>query len=397
MSVNGQLSNKQQDMLVEKWDNKKLKVSEISDPEIARRTAVVLENQYNYINENGATLSTDVADFKKIVMPLVRRIFPQLLANQIVAVQPMQGPVGLAYAMRYKYKTTVGGATTGDEMGYNTVHQEYSGDSDASPVSGATGEETLTGELYGTGSPNNEISEAGLTIDSTTITAVTRKLKSSWSLESAQDLKNMHGLDMESELISMLQYEIAAEIDRELINTIHSKCTVGNSNLSSVTVSALDGQWEQEKFRALYTRIVKDANQIATDTRRGPGNFIICSPNVVTALDTLGNFLISPTNASPMELAPGIIKVGSVEGRFDVYRDTFATSDYVITGYKGPTAADAGIIYNPYVPVMVNKTMDPNSFHPVIGVLTRYAITSNLFGAEKYYRKIDVNFSGIFS
>jgi len=391
MSLNGQLSKTQQDMLVEKWDRKKLKVSEISNANVARSTALVLENQYRYLVEAGQTLSTDVADFKKIVMPLVRRVWPQLLAHNIVAVQPMQGPVGLAYALRFKYASTVGSANAGDEMGYNTVHQDYSGTT--SGATSGTGQATSAGELMGDGT-NPSIPEAGLSIVQTTVTAKTRKLKSRWSLESTQDLKNMHGLDMEAELISMLQYEIAGEIDRELVNRIHGLCTVAHGNVSSVTVSSLDGRWEIEKYRNLYTRIVKDANDISTTTRRGPGNFIIASPNVITALDALGNFIIAPTNASPMELAPGVVKVGSIEGRFDVYRDTFATSDYAITGYHGGGSGDSGIIYSPYVPVLINKTMDPNSLYPVVGIMTRYAITDNLFGGDLYYKKLNIDFTG---
>jgi len=388
----------EQDVLVEKWDKKGFKLSEISNEDTQRMTAVLLENQYNQLmNEDAAnTVTGDIATYRKIVMPLVRRIFPTLIANDLVAVQPMAGPVGLAYALRFKYKTTTtGGATSGDEMGYNTVHQGYSGDADALPASGAGGMATADGEVLGT-TGNDDMVDAGLAIEQTTVTAKTRKMKTQWSLESAQDLKAMHGVDIERELISMLQYEISAETDREIINNMHALCTAGNNNLRSIVVDNLDGQWEAEKFRNLYTRIVQDANSIATATRRGPGNFIIASPNVVTALDSVGNFLISPINASAMDLGPGLAKVGSIEGRFDVYRDTFAVNDYAITGYKGPSVADAGIIYSPYVPIMLTKAVQPNSFHPVLGVLTRYALTNNLFGAENYYRKLNVDFTGIF-
>lgn len=386
------------DRLVEKWDKQGFKVSEISDVNRARQTAMLLENEARYITEAGSTLSTDVADFKKIVMPLTRRIFPNLIANDLVSVQPMTGPVGLAYALRFKYKTTAGSVTAGDEMGYNTIAQEYSGDSSASPTSGAGGVITSAGETMSSVDPTatDTIKEAGLSIESTTVTAKTRKLKSRWSLEAAQDLQNMHGIDIESEIVSMLQYEISAEIDREMVNKMRALCTVGNGNLSTYTVASGDGQWEIEKFRNLYTRIVKEANQIAITSRRGPGNFIIASSNVVTALDSIGNFLLSPTNSSPMELAPGIAKVGSIEGRFDVYRDTFATSDYALVGYKGPGASDAGLVYSPYVPIVISKTMEQQSFYPVIGIMSRYAITDNLFGAKNYYRTVNVDFTGVF-
>lgn len=389
------LSKTDLEMLVEKWDKKGFKLKDLSSPEVAKNTAMLLENQAQYITEAGSTLSTDVADFKKIVMPLTRRIFPNLIANNLVAVQPMTGPVGLAYALRFKYKS---GALAGTEIGYNTVNQAYTGDSTYTPVSGAGGLPTLSGERLSSVDPASigDMQEAGLAIESTTITAKTRKLKSRWSLEAAQDLKNMHGLDIESEIVSMLQYEVGAEIDREIVNRMRALCTVGNGNLSTVFVNSLSGTWEQEKFRALYTRIVKEAGQIAITSRRGPGNFIIASTNVITALDAVGNFLLSPTNSSPMELAPGIAKVGSIEGRFDVYRDTFAVNDYALVGYKGPSPADAGIIYSPYVPILISKTMEPTSFYPVVGLMTRYGVTDALFGAQYYYRMLNVDFSGIF-
>lgn len=392
------LTKPELDMLVEKWDKKGFKISEISDPGRARNTALLLENEARYITEAGSTLTTDIADFKKIVMPLTRRIFPNLIANDLVSVQPMTGPVGLAYALRYRYKTTAGSVTAEDEIGYNTVAQEYSGDSSASPTSGAGGVSTSAGEYMSSVDPTatGTIKEAGLSIETATVTAKTRKLKSRWSLEAAQDLQNMHGVDIESEIVSMLQYEIAAEIDREMINTMKATCTVGNGNLSTYAVAGGDGQWEVEKFRNLYTRIVKEANQIAVTSRRGPGNFIVASSNVVTALDAIGNFLLSPTNSSPMELAPGIAKVGSIEGRFDVYRDTFASSDYALVGYKGPGASDAGIIFSPYVPIVISKTMEQQSFYPVIGIMSRYALTANLFGSQNYYRQINVDFTGVF-
>lgn len=384
-------------MLVEKWDNKGFKLSEISNPDTARATAMLLENEARYITEAGSSLSTDIADFKKIVMPLTRRIFPNLIANNLVSVQPMTGPVGLAYAMRFKYKTDTTNTVAGTELGYNTLDQSYSGASSTTPVSGATGVVTASGERMSSVDPTqtDTIKEAGLSYEQTTVTAVTRKLKSRWSLEAAQDLKNMHGIDMETELLAALQYEIAAEIDREIVNRMKGLCTVANGNVSSVTVSGLDGTWQVEKFRALYTKIVKAANDIAITSRRGPGNFIVCSSNVVTALDAIGNFLLAPTNSSPMELAPGIAKVGSIEGRFDVYRDTFATTDYAMVGYKGNTHADAGIVFCPYVPIVISKTMEPTSFYPVIGVLSRYGIVDNLFGGNNFYNLINVDFSGV--
>ena len=315
-------------------------------------------------------------------MPLTRRIMPNLLANEIVGVQPMAGPVSLAYALRYKAgdsDVNYNGGTD-QEVGYNTVDKDYTGSY-----------ETSAGELRDADGAD-KIVEGKLSVEQTTVTAKTRKMKARYSLESAQDLKNMHGLDVESEMVNMLQYEIAAEIDRELVDRIN---TLGATNSTTYTVSAGDGQWEAEKFRNLYTRIVKEASTIATETRRGAGNIIISSSNVITALDSLGNFMMQPTGAS-MELSPGVAKVGTIENRFTVYRDTFATSDYATVGYKGPGTQNSGVIYCPYVPIMLSRATQQENFYPVIGVMSRYGVVDNLYGGDAFYRTISADFTNIF-
>ena len=374
------------EQLIEKWDGKGFKISEISDQLVRENTAKVLENEHNYIKEASSTLSTDIADFKKIIMPLTRRIFPNLIANDLVGVQPMAGPVGLAYALRFKAGNAETNYNSGvqQETGYNTVDKDYSGSV-----------ATSAGERWGSTDPTatKQIPEAQMSIEQTEITAKSRKLKARYSLESAQDLRNVHGLDVEAEMTNMLQYEIAAEIDRELVDRINA---LADTNSSDYVVSGGDGQWEAEKFRNLYTRIVKEASAIATRTRRGAGNFIVCSSNVVTALDSLNNFLIQPTNSGPMELQPGVAKVGSIENRFTVYRDTFATTDYATVGYKGPGAGNSGVVYCPYVPVMISKATEEQSFYPIIGVMTRYGLVDHLFGGDDFYSKINVDFTNVF-
>ena len=378
--------NENVEQLIEKWDTKGFKVGEISDQLVRENTARILENEHNYIKEASSTLSTDIADFKKIIMPLTRRIFPNLIANDLVGVQPMSGPVGLAYALRFKAgnSDTNYNSGTDQEVGYNTVDKDYSG----SVL-------TSAGERWGSTDPTKtkEIPEAKLSIEQVSIEAKTRKLRARYSLESAQDLRNVHGLNVEAEMTNMLQYEISAEIDRELVNRIN---TLADTNSSDYVVSAGDGQWEAEKFRNLYTRIVKEASAIATRTRRGAGNFLICSSNVITALDSMSNFLIQPTNSGPMNLSPGVAKVGSIENRFTVYRDTFATSDYITVGYKGPGAGNSGVIYCPYVPVMISKATEEGSFYPIIGVMTRYGVVDHLFGGSDFYSKINVDFTNVF-
>lgn len=367
-----------------------------------------------------------IAKYMGIAMPLVARVFPELITNDLVGVQPMFTPVGLAYALRYRYTS---GDASGVEAGYNTVYPQYSGSVDGSGATaaaavaqygnhdtlgtgglisditgagltqGANGYPTALGERLDTlgkvcGGDTGAIREMGLTIEKKEITAHTRKLKARWTLEAQQDLANMHNVDVEEELTDLLAYEIAAEIDLEIKNRIIYRAVQGGVitwNYGNVGVAngSADGRWEQEKFRTLYTVLLKASNEIAVATRRGAGNFVIASPGVVAALESLDNFLLSPVSASLNTEVSGVAKVGTL-GRFTVYRDTFAAQDYAVVGYKGPKDNDAGIVYCPYVPVMFSRTTQVESFQPVIGVMTRYGICDNLFGAENYYRFINI-------
>jgi len=393
------------EVLVEKWEKKGFKLAEIADQKARGNMAILLENEHQYISEAGSTITTDIADFRKILMPLTRRVFPNLLANEIVGVQPMAGPVSLAYALRHRTGTgTYNSSGAPVELGYNNIDKAWTGGAAASAVypHGTNALPTSAGERLSSVDPSSagQIQEANLEIFQATVTAGTRKLKSRYSLEAAQDLKNVHGLDIEAELTNMLQYEIAAEIDRELVDLINAKggtaYSDGTAKPGSYIVTSGDGQWEAEKFRNLYTRFVREAGNIAIKTRRGAGNFIIASSNVITALDSLGTFLMQPlAGANPMEINPGVAKVGSIENRFQVYRDTFATSDYATIGYKGPGAHNSGVIYCPYIPLMISRAVEPGAFYPVIGVMTRYGLLDHLFGASDFYSKLSVDFTGL--
>jgi hypothetical protein len=369
------------EILIEKWNNVGFKLNEIANETVRRNTAILLENEHKYlISEVAASVSTDIANFNKILMPLTRRIFPNLIANEIVGVQPMAGPVGLAYAMRF-YK----GEDESTELGYNTVDKTYTGS-----------HETSAGERLSSVDPTatGNMAEAKLKLTQTTVTAKTRKLKARYSLEAAQDLKNMQGVDLEAEMTNLLQYEVAQEIDREIVDRING---LADTNTVSYTVSAGDGQWEAEKFRNMYTRLTRESAAIATRTRRGAGNVIIASDNVVTALDTLGNFLLQPVDNASMELGPGVAKVGTIGNRFSVYRDTFATTSYATVGYKGPGTQNSGVIYCPYIPLMISKAVEPGNFTPVIGILTRYGVVDHLMGGSDFYSKLNIDFTGIFT
>lgn len=375
------------EQLIDKWNKKKFKLDEIADEQVRGVTARLLENEYDWMLQNESTLSTDIAQYKKILLPLTRRIFPNLLANEIVGVQPMNGPVGQAFAMRFYADTTKGNYTKDTtELGYNTVDKDYSG---SVPTSASERWDSTDPAAIAT------IPKGKLKILSTTVEAETRMLKADYNIQAAQDMKAMHGEDLEARMVEFLQYEIQQEIDRELVDRING---LADNNASTYTVSAGDGQWEAEKFRNLYTRIVKEAQAIATGTRRGAGNILICSSNVVTALDSLGNFMIQPVNQSTMELSPGIAKVGTIEGRFTVYRDSFASTDYCTVGYKGPGPESSGVIYCPYVPLQMARTvLEANPFIPVLAMMSRYGVVDNLIGSTEYYRKLNVNFGGSLS
>lgn len=484
-------------LLVEKWDElleaSTDRMSAVTNPEDKAMMARLLENQEKWILEN-QTAAADLGVFTPILVPTVRRIFPALVANQIVGVQPMSTPTGYAFAWRASYAGTDGnkisaavnplhrgltensiqgpqfvsvvitlisgtavvlGEKVWKTSGGTNVHGlvkyfettdgdmkvlvEYDISGDANPDSGATITNLFVvgNDVFFNGANTTNIAVTGLfnnesgfnTIlrdyagpnstavgekigDSTdfpvmrvamervTVEAQTRKLRAEYTLEMAQDLKAVHNMDAEAELMNVLQYEIAAEIDRDLIAAIKDNATdttnwsygiLGASQTD--TLGFADGQWEIEKLRTLYTRILKESNRIAVTSRRGAGNFIIASVNVISALEGLNNFMYSqvPNDVGPVG---GVTRVGTLDGRFAVYVDTFWVGmDYCLVGYKGPGVMDTGVVYCPYIPIMMQKITHENTFQPAIGVLTRSAIAYNLFGTNNYYRKFDVDFT----
>jgi hypothetical protein len=376
----------------------------------------------------GDGTTSGIARYKRIAIPMVRRVFPELLANQLVGVQPMSGPVGLAYALRFRRDDN------GTELGYNNMDAGFTsrngtGASDptavqnspamagsatvgtaVNPISAAanTTDGTSAAELWGSApatpgegslGEGDQYPEVALSIEQKEIVAGTRKLKARWSLEAQQDLAHMHAVDIEEEIMDLMAYEISAEIDREIVNRIRvASVSGGNGNFTwafDATNANTSGQgrWEQEQFRTLYTKLIKMSNDIAISTRRGPGNFVICSPNVVSALESLDRFSVSPVDTALDSSVTGLAMVGTI-GRFKVYRDSFAKTDYAVVGYKGAKDNDSGIIYCPYVPVMFHRATGEENFAPRVGVMTRYGICDHLFGAETYYRYLAVDFSG---
>ncbi|MCS7316919.1 MAG: hypothetical protein NZZ41_01165 [Candidatus Dojkabacteria bacterium] len=441
--------------LVRKW---RPLVEHIRDDRKAEITAQLLEQENRYFkgllteapsSAGGATYSavahpnasnvgqtSGIARFQAIAMPLVARVFPELVTNDLVGVQPMFTPVGLAYALRYRYQSEFNGKPgfPGKEAGYNTVEALYSGGypvtATSTPTSAdfiatwpnvvdngrvkggdgtyndcgvpgglvprggyRTGDAEGLGELHWNGvAEMDRIRYMGLSVERQTVEAKTRKLAARWSHEAQQDLKNMHNVDLAAQLSDLLAYEIAAEIDAEVKANIIALAQVGGVlvwDYNSSNFGGADGRWEQEKFRTLYTVFLKASNEIAVATRRGAGNFILASPGVVAAIEALEQFALSSVATNLATEVSGVAKVGTI-GRFTVYRDMFATNDYAVVGYKGRDDADAGIIYLPYVPIQFLEAVGQDSFNPRIGVMTRYGLCNNLFGAENYYRYIDV-------
>ncbi len=398
--------------LVKKWKEVLDEGSEIKRNSVVTSTAVMLENQHNYLNETTGWGSDSLGTgdgkglanwstsgmFNKIAVPMVRRTFPELLAHDLVGVQPLTGPVGLAFALRFK---TGGPGTYGGgsdvELGYNTIDSSYSGSyitsaGEALGSAAGSGVGNDIGLGIGAGTHMNEVN---MTVEKVQVEAKTRKLRSRWSLEVAQDLRAMHGLNLEEEMMDILSYEITQEIDRELIAKIDAVCVAGgasyNTTWSYTAASATGvpgGRWEMERYRELYHYLIRRSNQIAIQTRRGSANWVIGNVNAVAIMETLAAFTIAPVPGNVVTAGIGISRLGSLDGRISVYRDTFQANDQFILGYKGPSEYDTGVIYLPYIQLLASRAVFENSFQPTMGLMSRYAIHEHMFGAAKYYQKV---------
>ena len=460
--------------LLEKWapvlDYSSDNVKAITDDHSRLNTAILLENQETWcLKENsyaGGAIGGNAAfggansiagsapggpgdayasgdhRLPKILIPMIRRTFPELITNEIVGVQPMSGPVGLAFAMRYKYESDSLGSSgidghkpfdgpvqtgndgqprrtqTGDlkqdEVGYQTLDTRFTGassseldgkDSDGNSVgldfiendagvAKALADYELTGNI-----PQMVVS-----FEKTAVEAGTRRLAARWSVELEQDLKNMNGIDIDTELTNAMSYEIQAEIDREmLMRMVQVAANAGaGKGVSTWSPASADGRWMAERNRDLYAKIIVEANRIAIRNRRGAANFLVATPRVCAILEMLPEFQWMQVQGNVNTQPVGIARVGNLGGRFNVYRDTRTEAqyengdrtsrmEYILLGYKGPEFYDTGIIYCPYIPVMVQRTVGPNDFAPRVGLLTRYGVVDNIFGADLYYHVIVIN------
>ena len=412
--------------LTEKWAPvlNEESAGDIGDSYRRSVTAVVLENQekalqearssqQGYLTEDAPGNSTGSIDkWDPILISLVRRAMPNMMAYDVCGVQPMTGPTGLIFAMRSRYGKGVTGNT--NEALFGEADTKFSGDSagtamaaDGSGLGGLTdantsgtinderptalprgGMPTANGEGLGTtgAAPASAFNEMGFTIEKATVSAKTRALKAEYSLELAQDLKAIHGLDAESELANILSTEILAEINREVIRTINSQAKMGASTAQTAVNGIFslkddaDGRWSVEKFKGLMVQIEREANAIAKETRRGRGNFIITSSDVASCLSATGMLDYAPALKDTLTVDDtGNTFAGVLNGRTKVYIDPYATVDYITVGYKGTNAYDAGLFYCPYVPLTMVRAVGENDFQPRIGFKTRYGMVSNPF------------------
>jgi len=409
------------DKLVEKWAPvlNEESAGTIKDAHRKAVTAAILENQEvalreersqnNFLTEAapaGANTGS-IGTWDPVLISLVRRAMPNLMAYDVAGVQPMSGPTGLIFAMKSRFD---GGSTSNDEALFNEANTRHSGtktgaaitqegsglsvtnanspntiDSDRVTDLKRMGMTTDSAEALGD-SASNAFEQMGFTIEKSTVTAKSRALKAEYTLELAQDLKAIHGLDAETELANILSTEILAEINREVIRTINSQAKTGALQASTAINgvfnmnSDADGRWSVEKFKGLIVQIEREANVIAKETRRGKGNFIICSSDVASALTASGMLDYTPALSVNLNVDDtGNTFAGVLNGRTRVYIDPYATVDYVTVGYKGTNPYDAGIFYCPYVPLTMVRAVGEENFQPKIGFKTRYGMASNPF------------------
>ncbi len=440
-------------------------------------TAVLLENQEKFLREEAAfssginlmetpNVNTDpnstgnagfsgsaadagpVAGFDPVLISLIRRAMPNLVAYDLAGVQPMNGPTGLIFAMRSRYENQSGNETFFDEVdtsfsgqdkgmdltggmsdvnaGLGTTSQTGSNPAVLNPVGTATSTAYDVGQGMKTqdsealdGTDGNAFNQMAFSIEKVTVTAKSRALKAEYSLELAQDLKAIHGLNAEAELANILSTEILAEINREVIRTIYKVAEQGAvSNTATAGIFDLDidsnGRWSVEKFKGLLFQIERDANAIAQRTRRGKGNMILCSADVASALTMAGILDYTPALNSNLNVDDtGNTFAGTINGKFRVYIDPYAANltagnstggnQYYVVGYKGSSPYDAGLFYCPYVPLQMVRAVGENSFQPKIGFKTRYGIVANPFAegltaglgrlrvnSNRYYRRVAV-------
>jgi hypothetical protein len=433
MFTNSELINKWKPLLeseavpaIEDSYRKAVTARLLENQEVAQASQREALNEDNPINVTG-----NVAKYDPVMISLVRRSMPKLIAYDLCGVQPMTGPTGLIFAMRPKY---IANGALGADAFYNEPNSQYTGDTPAdaqglSIFDGTYGQgmATAKAEQLNAGGSSDDFQDMGFEIEKVSVTAKTRALRAQYSVELTQDLKQIHGLDAETELAAILSSEILAEINREVIRTLAKVAKVGAQNTDLVATGSTspgwggvngaggifdlntdsNGRWAVEKFKGLMFQIEREANQIAKETRRGKGNVILCSSDVASALAMAGLLDTGRGIQGGMALdvdPAGNTYAGVLNGRYKVYVDPYHIGEnFIVVGYKGSNAYDAGMFYAPYIPLQMFKTVDTNSFQPKMGFKTRYGMVANPFAegtvkgagalnanANVYYRKMFV-------
>ena len=432
----------------------------ISDSYRRAVTATILENQERAQKEDAAFMTeaaptnatgSSISNWDPILISLVRRAMPNLIAYDIAGVQPMTGPTGLIFAMRSRFTSQTGNEALFDEADTDFSARNAAGDSTEGQEAGATGSEagghtgtnpallndspagaftkgtamtTATAEALGDDSSNNVFAEMAFSIEKSTVTAKSRALKAEYTMELAQDLKAIHGLDAETELANILSAEILAEINREVVRTVYinaekgASANTGTVNTTTEGIFDLDtdsnGRWSVERFKGLMFQVEREANVIAQRTRRGKGNMIICSSDVASALQMAGVLDYAPALNNNLNVDDtGNTFAGVLNGRFKVYIDPYSANNtakqYFVVGYKGTSPYDAGLFYCPYVPLQMVRAVGQDTFQPKIGFKTRYGLIANPFAetgaasgavtavnddgsanSNRYYRRVQV-------
>jgi hypothetical protein len=424
----------QNEDLLKKWGPilEHSSVPEIKDRYRKAVVAQLLENTEQSLQSNqssGGFLAeaapvnnTTVAqNYDPVLISLIRRAMPNLIAYDIAGVQPMTGPTGLIFAMRSQYVDPANTAIR-TEAFYNEADTDFTGAGThtGSPLpvdianttqwSTGTGMTTAAAEALGTGAGSPEFNQMALLIERVSVTARSRALKAEYSSELAQDLKAIHGLDAETELANMLQSEVLAEINREVVRTVYTTAVTG-AQVGTATAGIFDldvdanGRWSVEKFKGLMFQVEREANQVAKDTRRGKANLILCSSDVASALQMAGVLDYTPAlNSNSLNVDDtGNTFAGVLNSRYRVYIDPYATSEYMVVGYKGSSPFDAGLFYCPYVPLQMVRAVGQNDFQSKIGFKTRYGLVANPFAqgttqgngaltvnTNRYYRRVRV-------
>ena len=381
------------ELLESRWSDTKSALLEGLEGNRKSVMAVTLENTRKYLSESataGATSAGNVATLNRVILPVIRRVMPTTIANELVGVQPMTGPVGQIHTLRVRYADSATGVTAGEEaLSPFKIAQGYSGNDAADPDGKANNTATLEGAAG---------KRMSIQILKQTVQAKSRKLSARWTFEAAQDAQSMHGIDVEAEIMAALAQEITTEIDQEILNSLRSLAGTASETFNQAAVSGT-ATFVGDEHAALAVLINRQANKIAQRTRRGAGNFAVVSPFALTVLQSATTSAFARTTEGTFEAPTNTKFVGTLNNAMKVYVDTYASdATDVLVGYKGSSESDAAAFYCPYIPLMSSGVvLDPDTFEPVVSFMTRYGYVelnntaSSLGNAADYVERVAIS------